>query len=65
MSINNDNQFKTIEDYIAYWNEQSLETLQAIAAEHMGGYAASDTQEELVAYLASGMEKCCEEQSSR
>jgi len=53
--------FETIEDYVAYWNAQSLETLRAIATEYMGGYDECHSKEELVEYLKKGMEDYCAE----
>jgi hypothetical protein len=46
MRINNEKRFETIEDYVAFWQVQSLETLRAIAAEHMGGYNPTDTKDD-------------------
>ena len=50
-------EFKTIDDYVSFWQEQSLETLQDIAQEHMGGRFERDTKAELIIRMTKAMEK--------
>ena len=60
MRINNEKRFETIEDYVAFWQVQSLETLRAIAAEHMGGYKPTDTKNDLILAITKGMAEWCQ-----
>ena len=54
-------EFKTIDDYVSFWQEQSLETLQDIAQEHMGGRFERDTKAVLIIRMTKAMEKYCED----
>lgn len=53
------NNYETIDDYVLYWKEQPVETLRAIADEHMGGYEPTASKDELVTALTRGMEAHC------
>ncbi|GHV07356.1 hypothetical protein FACS1894217_08020 [Clostridia bacterium] len=65
MSTNKENPFETIDDYVTFWKEQSLETLRAIATEHMGGYNPDDTKDELVIALTKGTAAYCKAQETK